>query len=428
MEFKKTEMVSVPIPTEIPAPPRLENLPPEILHSATVEMLIQQNEDLSSRLKVNIRRNSSLEQKILELQGQITEIERTKENLTAQNEIILEKEHLWSLQKEEKSRQLQSLEKEISLLQLRYNEMFTTHQHNQKEMQKMISEKSQIIESLKLKLIHSQKIKTRAKDKLRVFLLDMGCEFNALKAESEKSQAKNRQLAQSFEKLFEDLQTKEQIFRNELEDFKTNAQEKIQKLEDQLECSELKNQSLSENLEIAQEEIHSFKLKLNEEKKNRNQLSILNQELSELKNEKIRLKRDHLSVIELLENARQSEFDKILSLKSDLEQTQAQLLENQDQLSQCEQKILELNKDNQEMSTQLSALQKLWMDTQAELEKEVLKRQSLEKINRELSQSYQNDKILRATQRAIQDFENTSLDSSSSDQKVFISQPPSIDI
>jgi DNA repair exonuclease SbcCD ATPase subunit len=89
----KTESMTVPVPlpTEIPLPPDLSMLPAHILHSGTVETLIGQNDDLMARLKVNIRRNSVLEQQLMETERINSEITQVNTSLVAQVQILQEK-------------------------------------------------------------------------------------------------------------------------------------------------------------------------------------------------------------------------------------------------------------------------------------------------------------------------------------------------
>lgn len=87
--------VPVPLPTEIPPPPNLSQLPAHILHSGTVETLIGQNEDLMARLKVNIRRNSVLEQQIMEQDRINQELTLAYNSLVAQFQVLQEKDEMW---------------------------------------------------------------------------------------------------------------------------------------------------------------------------------------------------------------------------------------------------------------------------------------------------------------------------------------------
>lgn len=402
------ETIAIPLPTEIPPPPRLEQLPHEVLHSATVEMLIQQNEDLSSRLKVNIRRNSSLEQKILELQKQISDLQGKQEILLSQTEIIKEKEKIWSSHKEEKAKQIKTLEKEIELLELRYNEMFTTSQYNLKESQKLVLEKVNLIEKLNKKILCHQKIRAKAKDRLRLFLIDAVQELKKFQSALVLSEQKKKQLTDNFDHLIKDITEKENNFRKELDVFKKESIKKINDLEETVANLKLQNQQLADKHKVAQSESQLFEQRWNEEKRNRSQMTILHQELNSIKNEKIEIKRQHLSAIELLENSRRNEFEKMTSLKIDLEKERNDHAEVKKQLTQCEEKVLDLSRDNKNLSEQLEAIQKLWIETQAQLEKEELRTKNLEKINQHLSKGTVN--IQKITQRSLDEAAVNNLD------------------
>jgi hypothetical protein len=100
--------VSIPLPTDVPPPPNLSSLPAHILHSGTVETLIGQNEDLMARLKVNIRRNSILEQQIMEqdrlharLKGEHASLIAQYQVLCEKSEMIREKSQTFDIQMEE---------------------------------------------------------------------------------------------------------------------------------------------------------------------------------------------------------------------------------------------------------------------------------------------------------------------------------------
>lgn len=87
---------NLPLPMDVPQPPSLDRIPPRILHSATVETLINHNDDLSSRLKVHIRRNSQLEGQLVELELELEEAELARQSLSAQIEILREKDRAFA--------------------------------------------------------------------------------------------------------------------------------------------------------------------------------------------------------------------------------------------------------------------------------------------------------------------------------------------
>lgn len=119
-DFDDADEILIPIraqiPIELPPPPDLSNLPSHILHSGTVETLIGQNDDLMARLKVNIRRNSVLEQRILEYEHKHDELIRANEALKSQVQIYEEKDILMREKAARTESKETSLREEISLL------------------------------------------------------------------------------------------------------------------------------------------------------------------------------------------------------------------------------------------------------------------------------------------------------------------------
>jgi chromosome segregation ATPase len=94
-ETSQDSHAPAPLPIEIPPPPDLSQLPVHILHSGTVETLIGQNEDLMARLKVNVRRNSVLEQQIYQQEQINAELGRANGSLMSQLQVFQEKDRMW---------------------------------------------------------------------------------------------------------------------------------------------------------------------------------------------------------------------------------------------------------------------------------------------------------------------------------------------
>jgi hypothetical protein len=400
VDQKKSELIPVPLPTEIPEPPSMDQIPLDILHSATVEMLIQQNDDLSSRLKVNIRRNSQQEQKLLELKKEIDTLQRKNENLLAQNEIVKEKEHIWTRQKEAQNRKVESSQKEMELLQLRYNELYTTSKQRQKELYKQITDKNKIIESLQRKLHIFKKVRIKAKDRLRNFLLQAAQSIHQGQSVTTQTMSQNRILKKQFESLSLEITQKEEIFRKHLDDIKNLSQKRIHELEQSVtelqQSIELKDKKYQDLKVEADQLLDDFRV----EQKGRAKIAALAREIGELKNENLREKRKYIEIIKKLEQSRSSEAQTLSSSKEENQRLEQLIREQKESLSRCEETILALNKDNNEIESQLENLQTLWMDAQNSLEKEQLKRQTLEKINRELSKKKNDDRVTQSIERS----------------------------
>lgn len=119
---------NVPIPIEIPPPPNLASLPSRILHSGTVETLIGQNEDLMARLKVNLRRNATLEQRILDLQNELNDTRSENASLQDQYFIVQEKDRIYKTKAFEIESQFDGQKAEITLLRTKLEEITATTQ------------------------------------------------------------------------------------------------------------------------------------------------------------------------------------------------------------------------------------------------------------------------------------------------------------
>lgn len=110
-------LMPVPLPLEIPPPPNLSQLPAHILHSGTVETLLGQNDDLMARLKVNVRRNSLLEQQIMEQDRQHAELKHAHATLTAQYQVLQEKGEMLREKSQTFDIQTEELRDQMDLMQ-----------------------------------------------------------------------------------------------------------------------------------------------------------------------------------------------------------------------------------------------------------------------------------------------------------------------
>ena len=113
----------VPLPNDVPPPPQMRDVPVRIMHSATVETLIDHADDLSSRLKVHIRRNGQLEGQIIELQDQINESEMMRRTVLSQIEILREKDKAVAEKQAASEAKLQRATEELELSRLESSEV-----------------------------------------------------------------------------------------------------------------------------------------------------------------------------------------------------------------------------------------------------------------------------------------------------------------
>jgi chromosome segregation ATPase len=333
----QNEFVPVPLPFQIPEPPDLSKVPISVIHSATVETLISQTEDLTARLKVQIRRNAVLERRALELEETTKTIEKELSSLKNQQEIFHEKD----LSQTEKIRDLQThidaQKKELELLEVRYSELHNLSQKRDEESKNTLSELQQKIKELERLL--------------------------PLEKENFTLQDENSFLKKKIEELCTYLQKKEEEakeFRNQLH----RKGETIQQLEQTI-------QALNQQVE--------FNRKAVEEK-------------TELENTLILKEREKEHATAQMTNELMNTRQELKNLQLIAKNMNTEKMQMSAQLKSCEETINSLSRDNSELEKQIENLQNLWYKLQAEHEKEKVKTNALTKLNRELSVELQRSK------------------------------------
>ena len=125
-KIPKLNQNELALPDELPKKPDLSYLPEHVLRSNALETLLQQNNELMSRLSVNLRRISHLENKI-----------------ESQNKIIAKFEHNYSIIKDEvfilKEQSNHSVEK-LDEKKLEYKKIFEKYKAIQFEYEKLFQE------------------------------------------------------------------------------------------------------------------------------------------------------------------------------------------------------------------------------------------------------------------------------------------------
>lgn len=342
------EFVPVPLPFQVPEPPDLSKIPLSVIHSATVETLISQTEDLSARLKVQIRRNAVMERRALELEESAKAQEKQLSSLQQQHEILMEKEssHLEKIKiLEEKSSEQK---KEIELLEIRYSEQSQVHHKESTDTTTRIAQLEQQVTDLSRLL--------------------------PLEKENFKLSDENSFFRTKIEELAQHLQNKE----NEIRSFR----EHIIKMESIINEKTTEISDIKKQMDIQSQEI----------KKQADSHNKVIEEKSELENLVILKDREK-------EHEVTSMNSELLQARQELKNTQTafRTLQNENarmdaQIKSTEETITGLSKDNADLEKQIQNLQGLWYKLQSEFEKERTKTTALTKLNRELSVELQRTK------------------------------------
>ena len=128
------EFVSqLPVPNQLPETPDLSHLPADILRSSTVETLIHQNEDLLSRLSLSLRRNSSLEETISQLEKKNRILAHKHSNLEDQIYVYKKKDDLIEGKYTRYEERIAELKKDLKLFETQYTELYSTSQSRSAE-------------------------------------------------------------------------------------------------------------------------------------------------------------------------------------------------------------------------------------------------------------------------------------------------------
>jgi chromosome segregation ATPase len=133
----KSNVLAVPLPTALPDPVQLDHLPTSVLHSATVEALLGQIDDLTARLKVNLRRNSLLEMDLRKAKENLEYFKERNQSLELKSLVDKEKEASAEQRFQRLSERIKELEGQISIYELRLSKSVNEAQSLEDQRQKL---------------------------------------------------------------------------------------------------------------------------------------------------------------------------------------------------------------------------------------------------------------------------------------------------
>ena len=324
-DFVEVSPTSAPLPYEEPKtigmPPKSQPL------TSTVEILIGQNEDLMSRLKVNLRRNVQLEQETMELRQKLQETLEHQLAIQASGDIWTEKEKFWLADRDDLKQEIENLRKIQYQLRFENNILRNFRRRIQNWVKNRF--KQNLYNAKKYELLwNNLKIETRKKDER---LLDY--------------QSKNEHLTQQ-------LTRAESVFRNDsaalverYENALRNAQQELTKLKQD-------NSILLSQASIVSES---------------------SKQVTELQNRLVSVEKRALTA--------EAELTTALREKTELEVLRQQLQENLDKTS------INLSMTESELKStqeQAKAMNNLWSELQSEADSLRSQNRALIQINQDL--------------------------------------------
>lgn len=344
---QQDNFVPVPLPTEIPSPPNFSSLPDHILHSGTVETLIGQNEDLMARLKVNLRRNSLLEQQIMEHERLQRDIKSVNDALQAQIQVLIEKDKIWKDKNQRIEENNQNLKAEMRRLENRMARLFRLEAFRRR-IQKWIRPS-----------------------------------FENAKAELKAEYKRGLKLTQ-------DIQSRDAL----ISDLRAKLSEAISHIQNQGRIYQKDQAQLVEQYEQKvreqHEEIERLKTDAQFYKERSTKLdSVLSRQV-ETENKVIALERAKQDVENRLQNQVTDLIQSQTQFKSDAQGLATELVRAQAELKEASTHLKAAQSAREEVQAQYESLQLLWSDAQRQLEESRLRQESLNKLNQELSRKFRD--------------------------------------
>lgn len=353
-QFEITEdwIENIALPNQLPSQ-NLSSNNPQKGKSAALDALIHQNEDLMSRLAVNIRRNSLLEERIEELTQSHDSLKDELDSLNDQVLILKHKDQYTQKRKEQIEAEHQSLVDQIEFLEAQSSEYYTNAQKVQSEL------KSHILE-LKVKLNSLTKYRRKISGIAKQFRQELELKTQHLNTEV----ARTQQLREHIEKLTAHLQTQ----KKEFEEAKSSLIEGYEEQVDDL------NQEIT-RLQSIEEEHTKLKTKHSD----------LQNEVVSLKNSLVENKRQISSIGEKHE-AELLEIQELYHAQKHENKTKTvKLNELSEQNQDLEAQLNNYAEDNKQLKDQVENLQILWSEAQESQEKLKSQNTSLQKLNQQLS-------------------------------------------
>lgn len=332
-------VAEIPLPNQLPATPQV---PMELLKSATVQSLISQNEDLSARLNVAIKRQMLLENENETLKTSSHGLQTQFAAFSDQILIWKEKEKYWKSKYE-------LLEQNYSQLKNRYPEL--------EEMEQSLGRYRRYHEKVKLQI-------KPFIQQLKAYAENLGSEIRSLNKDIEQKELREQQRETEFlskitalEKALHSEREKQFII---VQGYEKAREAMVEKVEDHSRLHMDLQMTLQENKRLKELEDELKNALISNQRDADNSQQALNAQMAEMRSAWIRV-------------------------SSLLEHQQQEASENARQLNEKSKLLETAQRQMNELQAQLDSQRLLWGQQSQILEELRASNFALERINRELS-------------------------------------------
>ncbi len=350
-EHDFTEAQQIPLPHQIPT--QLNPSRSDKGRSGALDSIILQNEDLMSRLAVQIRRNAILEDELEEQSQEHENQQNLTENMRDQLLILKKKDQFITSRNDNKEAELKALFEKINFSEVKYSEYYTTTQEQIGDLKK---ERAQLLHIKKISQKYRGKIKTIAQ-KLKLNLNNKGVLCDNLELERQLLQEQLGLASHRIQTLNKESETRIQNLTQQYSEKATAAMKQAKVLK-------------SENFDL-QDKIQMLSCAFDENVELKNKVIQLDRAFVEIKSKKSK----ELSSIQA----------SLGTYRSDLK---AKVIENNTlttSLKETSEELLEYKSEGKRLKDQVENLQMLWRENQKDNEKLLDQNKSLQSLNQELS-------------------------------------------
>lgn len=346
-EEEQFSISKIALPDELPKPAERKHIPADLLKTTTVENLISQNEDLMERLKVSLRRLSTMELENQKLAETARKAVLSQTALKDQFMILREKDQAWKnrtdileTEKQVLSEKSRALEERTQQLQASVDRFQKYHDKVKTQVKPYIAQLKEYSRSLEEKISKNENLcqhQLATINDLRTQIIEI---TKASKLQIEIETKRNRELTEFYETQLDSLQKEVENLREvrQENDFKTLKLNKALERQDWLE---------NEVIQITRSK-DELKFRLETELEN------LQSRIQEVSRQNQRLGIEHADL--------------------------------QVRVTEDSQSLQSLKSENEQLREQLESLRYMWTAKNEESEKLKAALGGLEKLNLELSQ------------------------------------------
>ncbi|MEO0335497.1 MAG: hypothetical protein AAF202_03840, partial [Pseudomonadota bacterium] len=350
------------LPNEVPKAMNLQHLPENILKSGAVNTLIQQNEDLLSRLSIHLRRYAKLEEDLEARDKEIHRLASNESHLKDQILIVERKAELIEDRTSDTRTDNENLRRDVQLLETRYSELYARSKEQ--------------IENLRIeKETYRKKSERLARYRHRILRIssEIRSELSKARFNSQKLEAEYAVLSESFQALrqrmaasAEHIQAQEKIHQSNIASLTEEYETRLTNLERL--SQEKSTRILALENEIGQiAELEETKIQVE------NQLILAQRKAADAKTDfETQIHEIQLKMRTFREEAKERTLEN------------QQIIEERDELSQ---KLQTAQEKCEDLGNQVESLQVVWSKNNSSLEQEKDKNNSLQKLNQQVSLS-----------------------------------------